>query len=581
MSTWSNARDTLGQGIPQEGAPFDNSAQLRQMQTTVASAAPGDKWTGTAAEGYAEANSKQARVLGQMAGLDQRLGAEVDRSAAVVAAGRQNLDGVKQWVLDAAAAVPQSDQREQQLLPIARKGIGDVADVVKQTHGDLNAIGGRIQAIGNEYKELGGPSDKDRRDNIVGDDPPYDTGSEIPVGKDPKDVNKWWNSLPTDKKQQLLHDWPEKLGNLNGIPVADRSAANTAVMNQDINRVAEVAQARGVTVDQVLAHPDQYGMGGPMMDRYNNALKVKEALDADHLKTGAPTFLQVYQPEEFKGDGRAAIAIGDPDKAPNTAVVVPGTGNSVTNGWLGSADATELYNDAHRADIAHNTAVVAWMGYDAPDAPWDPRIGTTGLAHQGGQLLASDVNALNVTHEGNGGHMTVLGHSYGSTTVADAAAGYGMHADDVVLVGCPGTDLAHSADDFHLNQGGHLYVGAASSDPITQLGHIPQIHVPGTDFTASLGDDPAMDGYGSVRFKAEVPSITWPFSDHSYYYHLGSESLLSMADIASGHGGGLQHDGMTAKHRVEILGQEMDPELFRPGTSGLFNFKRAVVISLS
>ena len=155
MSTWSNARDTLGHGTPQEGAPFDNSAQLRQMQTTVASAAPGDRWTGSAADSYGDANSKQGRMLGQMAGLDQRLGAEVDRSAAVVAAGRQNLDGVKQWVLDAAAAVPQSDQREQQLLPIARKGIGDVADVVKQTHGDLNAIGGRIQAIGNEYKDLG------------------------------------------------------------------------------------------------------------------------------------------------------------------------------------------------------------------------------------------------------------------------------------------------------------------------------------------------------------------------------------------------------------------------------------------
>ena len=102
--------------------------------------------------------------------------------------------------------------------------------------------------------------------------------------------------------------------------------------------------------------------------------------------------------------------------------------------------------------------------------------------------------------------MTVLGHSYGSTTVSDAAAGYGMHADDVVLVGCPGTDLAHSAADFHLNEGGHLYVGAASSDPVTKLGAIPQIHVPGTDFTASLGDDPAMDDYGSTRFKAEVPA---------------------------------------------------------------------------
>jgi WXG100 family type VII secretion target len=413
-------------------------------------------------------------------------------------------------------------------------------------------------------------------DGIPLPDAPYDTGSEIPVGKDPTDVNEWWKSLTQQQRDQLLHDWPDKLGNLDGIPVVDRDKANQTLMHQDINRVADVAAARGVTVDEVLAHPDLYGMNPQMMARYNNALKVQDALKVDHDKTGAPTFLQVYEPEEFKGDGRAAIAIGDPDHADNTAVVVPGTGNSVTSGWLSADDATNLYNETKAADPSRTRAVVAWMGYDAPDALYDPRVGTTGLAHQGGQLLASDVNALNATHEG-AGHMTVLGHSYGSTTVSDAAAGYGMHADDVVLVGCPGTDLAHSAADFHLNAGGHLYVGAASSDPVTQLGAIPQIPVPGTDFTVSLGGDPAMDGYGSTRFKAEVPGLTTPWGDHSQYYTRGGESLFSMSDIVSGHGDALQHDGMTAPHRSTILSQLgdvlgvptfSDPELFRPGTSG-------------
>jgi hypothetical protein len=154
MTTWSNARSTLGQGTPQEGAPFDNSNQLRQLQSHVESATPGARWTGSAADSYADSNSNQGRVLGQMAGLDQRLGTEMDRSAAVVAAGRRNLDEVKQWVQDAASSVPQGTGREQQLLPIARKGIGDVADVVKQTNDDLNAIGARIRTIGNEYQAL-------------------------------------------------------------------------------------------------------------------------------------------------------------------------------------------------------------------------------------------------------------------------------------------------------------------------------------------------------------------------------------------------------------------------------------------
>ena len=40
---------------------------------------------------------------------------------------------------------------------------------------------------------------------------------------------------------------------------------------------------------------------------------------------------------------------------------------------------------------------------DAPDSPIDPRIGTTALAHEGGPLLAGDVNALN--HPGTSGHV--------------------------------------------------------------------------------------------------------------------------------------------------------------------------------
>lgn len=406
---------------------------------------------------------------------------------------------------------------------------------------------------------------------------PYDTGAEIPVGKSPEDVKKWWDSLSPDKRAQLLADWPEKLGGLDGIPVVDRSTANTTIMQRDIDRPGEVAKSRGVTVNEVLAHPELYGMAGPMMDRYNNAIKVRDALAADSAKTGGvPTYLMVYDPEAFKGDGRAAIAIGDPDHAANTAVVVPGTGNSVGSGWLGSTDpnssndAVNLFNESAAADRNRTTAVVAWMGYDAPDSLLDPRVGATALAHDGGQLLASDVNALNVTHEGNG-HMTVLGHSYGSTTVSDAAAGYGMHTDDVVLVGCPGTDMAKSAGDFHLNPGGHLYVGAASSDPVTQLGNIPQVAVPGTGFSVSLGSDPAVDGFGSTRFKAEVPGLTTPWGDHSQYYTRGGESLFSMSDIVSGHGDALEHDGMTAAHRPKFLSNIpvlSDPETYRAGTTG-------------
>ena len=217
--------------------------------------------------------------------------------------------------------------------------------------------------------------------SIPGSEAGYDTGSEIPVGKGTEEVKQWWQSLSEEKRRQLLKNWPEKLGHLDGIPVADRGQANAAIAQQDVDRPAEVAASRGVTKEEVLAHPERYGMAGPMMSRYNNGLKAKEALAQTAERTGAPTFLQVYDPEAFGGDGRAAIAIGDPDHADNIAIVVPGTGNSVGGGWLGGKDAVNLYMEAKAADRAHTTAVVAWMGYDAPDSPLDPRIGTTGHTH--------------------------------------------------------------------------------------------------------------------------------------------------------------------------------------------------------
>lgn len=394
-----------------------------------------------------------------------------------------------------------------------------------------------------------------------------------PESTRPEDVKKWWDSLTPEQQQAEIRDNPPYLGNLNGIPVEARDQANQIAMRNDIENIQEAASRHGVSAQDVLNDPFRYGCTPDDATRYTNAVKVEQALETDSNRTGAPTFLQVYQPTRFDGQGRAAIAIGNPDKSANTTVVVPGTSHSVTEGWLSADDATNLFNEASRADPTHATSVVAWMGYNAPDSLTDPQVGQTSLAHEGGALLAADVNGLNATHGPGSSHMTVIGHSYGSTTVADAAAGYGMHTNDAVLIGCPGTDMARNAGDFHLAPGGHVFVGAASTDPITQLGAIPQVHVPGTGVNLALGADPSLDGFGSTRFKAEVPGLT--LNDHSHYYERGTESLFSMADIVSGHGDALELDGMTAAHRSDNiltdLGWPSDPELYRAPTSGHYH----------
>ena len=392
-------------------------------------------------------------------------------------------------------------------------------------------------------------------------DPPplFPPQPAVPPGASAEDVARWWKSLPPAERATLLTEDPQRFGGLDGIPAADRDAANRAMLDADLRATATECHA--------------------------NALRVADAVDLNAMRTGADVLLLTYQPAQFGGQGRAAIAIGDPDTAAHTAVMVPGTGNSVTSGWLSTADAANLFDETAAASAGEPISVVAWMGYDAPDNMLDPRVTTPGLAHRGGALLAADVNALNATRR-TGEPATVIGHSYGSTAVADAAAGYGMRAGDVVLIGSPGTDMARTATDFHLPPGGHVYVGSASTDPVTTLSGLPGPLPNGEPLLGvGLGADPTADGFGSTRFKAEVPGFTWQtWTEHSRYFDPGSESLYSIADIAAGDGARLQDHGMTAPHRPGLLGSLgtrlglpswssplADPELLRPATTGHFH----------
>ncbi|MCV7200203.1 alpha/beta hydrolase [Mycobacterium angelicum] len=411
--------------------------------------------------------------------------------------------------------------------------------------------------------------------NAISDDFPLTAGQgrtaqlEMPQlppdGATTQDVENWWNSLSQEDKERLIAAHPQKLGILNGIPAAVRDPVNRAVLNDDLHRVQDLAKLNGVDPSAVVSDPAKYGLTADDITRYTNAIQTRNGLEHDRTWTAdgqnngdRPVMLWAYDPLAFQGRGKAAIAIGNPDWARNTAVIVPGTGSSVKAGWLagGRNDAAVLYDQSRLAD-PDSTSVIAWMGYETPDSFGDPDIGNTTLARQGGNLLAADVNGLTVTHNGPA-NITVIGHSYGSTTVADAFANSGMHANNAILLGCPGTDLARSAADFHLPDGGHVYVGAASTDPISwvpELGSTLQNYLNDelgnlVGASAGLGSDPAADSFGSIRFRAEVPGADGlnP-SDHSYYYTVGSESLRSMTDIVSGNPGRLIDDNLIAEGR--------------------------------
>ncbi|MCX2710460.1 alpha/beta hydrolase [Mycolicibacterium sp. J2] len=539
------------------------AAQLGAAITRLDSAIAGQRqviaalrgsWTGSAADAAVARAERQIADMEQLRGRLVACQAALQRGGAQLSSARAGLlsivSGLRAlgWrVADDGTCTPPP------FLPPVFAGLGRAWTAVVQKLLDL-------------YDEI----DRETADAVraaaggmVGRQPPgAPAPPQIPAaGTKPEDVKKWWDGLTPEQRQRYLAEHPAELGNLNGIPAEVRDKVNQAVMNDDLNRVREVAGRNGISEDDVLKDPARYGLTAEDATRFYNARRTSEGLahqrGADP-ENPRPVLLWGYQPLADNGQGRAAIAIGNPDKARNTAVIVPGTGSSVRDGWLadGHDDAIKLYEQSWLADPDDPTAVIMWMGYDAPDGFTDPRVANPDLARYGGSLLAADVNGLSATHEG-ASHVTVIGHSYGSTTVADAFAGSGMRANDAVLIGSPGTDLAKSAADFHLD-GGKMYVGSASTDPVSWIGTpgaIPanvlnqQLGYP-VGLQAGLGADPAGDEFGSVRFRAEVAGHGgWSVHDHSHYYDMGSESLRAMTDIASGNADRLAGDGLLADAR--------------------------------
>ncbi|MFG2528915.1 alpha/beta hydrolase [Streptomyces sp. NPDC048516] len=333
--------------------------------------------------------------------------------------------------------------------------------------------------------------------------------SDIPLNDLEGENSRWWAGLSDEKKELYLAAYPGIIGAMSGLPSDVRDEANRTVLDQKLEELNSKNPRESLETE-----------GNAYLKRRRNLLALRDALDeADGGPERKQPYLLMLDPED---DGKAAVALGNPDRADHTAVLVPGTDTTLGSAQ-GQLSRIDRLHDAATREAAPNERVstVWWLGYDAPEweggKKWDNGgVSTEDRANEGAPDLRRFVGGLRESHHGSPTHMTVIGHSYGSTTVGVAASGDGgLGADDIVGVGSPGMHV-NEAGDLNIDPD-HVWIGNSRNDEIVD------------DFSDfNLGDNPAEKPFGGNNFYVD------PKGGHSDYWNDDSKALENQGRIIAG-----------------------------------------------
>jgi hypothetical protein len=237
------------------------------------------------------------------------------------------------------------------------------------------------------------------------------------------DVATWWLGLNPGARpgainavqRTLLEGVPDAFGNLDGISYAGRDIANRIRLQNylDDPSTSETALANKAAAEALLAALEA-GPDDPVHQLIS-------------FHPGTP-------PRTAYDDGTpplGAVSVGDLDNAMYVNYMVSGMGTTTAGDAVGWTNQAEwMYDEerrlADRAGLTGDIATISWLGYEAPPIPVQQALdfGVLGgaYAQAGGDNLARDLQGLLATRAstGNDPFLSVTGHSYGTTTAANA-----------------------------------------------------------------------------------------------------------------------------------------------------------------
>ncbi len=328
-------------------------------------------------------------------------------------------------------------------------------------------------------------------DEVTGDDVrPDELGGSAAVR------SAWWSQLPDARRDQLLTDHPEWIGNSDGIRAADRDAANRAMIARvkaDLTRRSDELAAR-LTGNRFGGRFTSDDARKWYVDRKIDDIGAIER-ELRRSESAHPRLLISF--DMYSGErGHAALAVGDPDTADHIGISTPGLGTTIDPSLTGDlpyqgmgGEARLLREEALRqlhlaGRDTEAVSAIAWIGYDTPNftgpggkvstARGALHVATAGKARDTAPILSRFYTGI-VAASDRQPHLVALGHSYGSLVTAEALRMTRDLVHDAVFFGSPGLggdrgyDIDYGPDDFNL-VGGRSYLLRNDDDPIATLG---------------------------------------------------------------------------------------------------------------
>lgn len=326
----------------------------------------------------------------------------------------------------------------------------------------------------------------------------------------PQQTAAWWAQMSEAERQAFLVDHPHEVGAMDGVPATVRNQANQAALNSRLADLGPLVTGRTATAAE--------------LKEWENLRKINQVM-AGNVERRPEEQLMLLKFGNRTRDGEVVISVGNPDTAKNTAITVPGVNTTVAGKLTEQVErATNLQRVADRVTpgVPGDAAVIVWLDYDSPELSLTSGAFSSGAgpgrAQEGAGRLDRFVDGTRVTGPADQ-HLTVGGHSYGTSVVAYAARdGDGLDADELVFVGSPGVQVDDvSALNFDPDR---VWVGIAPDD----------WEAPAAGFLH--GTLPTDAAFGAHRFATND-------GGHFSYWDMRSEyegdtSIRSQADIMMG-----------------------------------------------